>query len=98
MMKYLNGNLKLKTKINKINYVIFGFIADWMQFSKKEKSELDNRSEEISKVKQRETRWKRCNNGKENIMHVTCSYSLCNWSLWWGRLRTGKKQSGKIYE
>lgn len=25
MMKYLNGNLKLKTKINKINYVIFGF-------------------------------------------------------------------------
>lgn len=67
-----------------------------MQFSKKEKSELDNRSEEISKMKQRETRWKRCNNGKENIMHVTCSYSVCNWNLWWGGLRErGRSNLGR---
>lgn len=44
--------------------------ANWMRL---QKIELEDRLEEISRVKQRETRCKRCNNGKENTMHVTCS-------------------------
>lgn len=71
-MKYLNGNLKLKTKINKLIMQSLTLTADWKQFSKK-KSELEIRSEERCKVKQRDTRWKRCNSGKENVMNVTCS-------------------------
>lgn len=70
-MKYLNGNLKLRTKINKINYAIFGFNSR-LKAVLKEKSELEIRSEERCKVKQRDTRWKRCNSGKEKVMNVTC--------------------------